>query len=714
MKLQGLSIVFVLIIIPVVLVFTYYLQLQIETISIQSSYDTKLLDATHGAMVALELNTANEDLSSVADSLRTIIDASNNIFINTLSTNMGLSHESKSYLEPYIPAVLYTLYDGYYINSPTKTPVIGVDSKGVALEIEPNKDQALKDKFSISGLKYSGGKYIYNSEDTNYYPLGTLGNTNAVPASDYGSLLYKTNKNNEYTTNLNDKNISYKTEHVLKSYMPYSARYVSPDKKIDVTINYTLDNFMTVVGTVDGAYYTKSGYLIKSNSISSITTVIEVLTKRFQNESLIEEKIKEELNKGTRLNVSLRNDSSSFNITTNDINSPEAEALIYYVKAYAFSKWVYENLGTLRECDIVENLSNKIVGTTKNTSDKTIYSFSGKNNKIFDSTQNPEDKNSTFVNHKTQVIRNSIQYNLNLAMSIYNERTTTSYDYSMPMISEKEWENITENVSIVSFLQGVKCGLKTYNNYAVVYSTNNEFYVPTKEIYFVLEEKFNDENSTYHRIDCPKLKEEVTKARSEGRSNSLISFISKEVKYDKILEKDTYVYDHKNVACYTCIVDGNYKPTTLDSNLLKNYYIGVSKERYNLYKTNEIRKSEGYEIIYDKKSQNSTIRNGAKYSKSLNKIKSVEITFGAIKAEDIQDTVVNLNINLSDIAQTNYTLNTNQTKEQTIKFDLYSNNASTKLNRSYILNRINKDSMAESVTLSNIRNAITCIKVIYK
>ena len=127
MKLQGFSIIFALVAIPLILVLTYYIQLQVDTITLQTRYDSKLLDATYDAMSSFELNTANEDLSSVSDSLRTIIEASNNVFFNTLSTNLGLSNASKSYVEPYIPSILYTLYDGYYISAPTQVPEFCMD-----------------------------------------------------------------------------------------------------------------------------------------------------------------------------------------------------------------------------------------------------------------------------------------------------------------------------------------------------------------------------------------------------------------------------------------------------------------------------------------------------------------------------------------------------------------------------------------------------------
>ena len=148
MKLQGIAVVFILILLPLTLVLSTYTQLQIKTLALQKSYDSKLIDATYDAVAALQLNTANEDLSNVADSFRSIVEASNNVFINTMSTNLGISNASKSYLSPYVPAILTTLYDGYYIYSPTKVPeVVTYDSNlvpdgGYGYGFEINSDNA--------------------------------------------------------------------------------------------------------------------------------------------------------------------------------------------------------------------------------------------------------------------------------------------------------------------------------------------------------------------------------------------------------------------------------------------------------------------------------------------------------------------------------------------------------------------------------------------
>ena len=124
MKLQGVAIIFIMIAFPMILVLSYYLGLQIDTIKLQTDYDNKLIDATYDSLAAFEINTANEDLSAAADSLRSIVNASATTFTNTLGTSLGLSNASKERIREYIPAMLFTLYDGYYIYAPTEVPEI--------------------------------------------------------------------------------------------------------------------------------------------------------------------------------------------------------------------------------------------------------------------------------------------------------------------------------------------------------------------------------------------------------------------------------------------------------------------------------------------------------------------------------------------------------------------------------------------------------------
>lgn len=720
MKLQGLSIIFGLIVIPIVLVLSYFIQLQVDTITLQTSYDTKLLDATHDAMAAFELNTANEDLSSVADSLRTIIDASSNIFVNTLATNLGLSNASKSRIQAYIPSILYTLYDGYYICSPTRKQEIGTDLNGVALEIDEKKD-GTNDVFTIAGLTYDStidgyGVYRYDPTDTTNHII-----TTSVPDGDFGQLLYK-RKDGKLTTNINsgkntphneDDDVLYTIEYVLKSYMPYSAKYIDDTKNIDITINYTLDNYITIIGNIGKVYYTKSGYLIKKGLVEFSTYDGSVDLSNY-NENDAENMILA----GTKVTVVIDGQQIT---TDGDVNSDKTKAVIYYTKAKLFSDWVYNNLSTIKEENITEiySIPNEKASSEKGTTD-VVYSFEGKEDLIFSPIDHPESESSIFVNHKFQVIRNSIQYNLNLAMSIYNQSKTTTYDFKMPIISDEEWHKIMTNISIVSFMEGLNCGLKTYNNYEIVSSTNNELTVTPNEIYFVEKSLFNDENTTYHRIDCPLLEFPSASLVAAGlpeANQQLTSFVSKEVKYDKIYDKATasYLYDHKNLACYTCIVDGNYIPQALTNEKKLYYYIGLGKQRYDIYKMNAINPSEGYEIIVDSNASLSDIS-----TRGLNEIKKIEVVFGNIVATDTTENVVRLFINGDGFpVDLLYSLNTNQSKEQTIVIDVNSN-SSAKVNlgtiHAGISNQNNPTSIKDAGGDPNnkIRGAIKSVKVIYK
>lgn len=274
MKLQHFAIIFAIIFLPIILITSYYIQRQVDTVNLQLSYDSDLLDATYDAMSAFEINTANEDLSTVSDSLRSIITASNNIFLSTLATNLGYSNAGKSFVQPYIPAVIYTLYDGYYIYAPESTPIVCTDEKGQTITT------------SDYGVTYSGssdgiGKYSFNQSGITYIEGTTEASDdssakvefNSLPEDikpEYGQLLYK-NKDGSYSTVLHSGGIGggteYTQDYVLKSYVPYSAKY-KQDGVFDVTINYTLDNFISITGTIGETYYSKSGYLIADGLVS--------------------------------------------------------------------------------------------------------------------------------------------------------------------------------------------------------------------------------------------------------------------------------------------------------------------------------------------------------------------------------------------------------------------------------------------------------------
>ena len=783
MKLQSYSIVFALIVIPILLVLTYYIQLQVDTVTLQTEYDTKLLDATYDAMSSFEINTANEDLSGVSDALRSIIEASNNVFFNTLSTILGMSFACKSYVEPYVPAILYALYDGYYIYAPTKIPEILTNThgnnQGVALTVG---DYDASDPISDNHYKID----VFNYNGMNYYKLITgnsigdfgLKYTDSI-GLDYGQILYtakaedgtvlKDGADTLYTTD--PKKALLKTKNVLKTYMPYSARYKdNVDNNYDIVITYTLDNYITIEGTLKNltntnttTYFTKSGYLINDEKLeitpninnysdSRIQTDIEngkeITIKidgqdeivktggykksdiekdlTFLNNQIEELQIKNDLeeikNIAKSLNVryheGLDEDNPIKNelvlycnnkINENQYLLGQISAAVYYCKAKLFTDWVINNFGATGRYKILEknlvNVSglelefenNEAAQNSDLISKNGIFNFSNSDRVIFDlngSNQTKDkkigsteiDEDSPFYTHKLNVIRNSMQYNLNLAMTTYAENSTI--DYAMPIISDSQWEDILSNPTIVAFMQGLNCGLKTYNNYVIVSSTNNEISVSPKNIYYVKKDFFNDENSEYHKINCPHLNTQILKngdtMDTDDGKKEIISFTSKEIKYDKIYNKaksaDHYWYDHKNLACYYCINDGNYSEvdgglfarTDDDSqykypSLVKAYYIALAKERNNLYKPNAVSVSQGFEVIYDDQVTDYSYLSDANHTsdKDLNDIDYVEVVFKKILVNDLNISTVALSLNTPIGIFNTDTLNSNDTRNQT-------------------------------------------------
>lgn len=119
MNLQTLSIILIIIILPITLILSAYTKVQIDTLALQTRYKTQLKNATYDAVVAFQLNTVQNSYSTVSDSMRRDISAVVQTFMTNLAGNMGMSGATENAIKPYIPAIVFTLYDGYYIYSPS-------------------------------------------------------------------------------------------------------------------------------------------------------------------------------------------------------------------------------------------------------------------------------------------------------------------------------------------------------------------------------------------------------------------------------------------------------------------------------------------------------------------------------------------------------------------------------------------------------------------
>ena len=755
MKLQGLGIIFAIIILPVIIILSYYIQISVDTIALQTSYKSKLNSSTYDSMKAFEMNTANENLSDVADSLRSIIDASNGVFFDSLASNFGMSNANKSLFQAYVPAILYTLYDGYYIYAPTKQPELltyqdwMLSSDKITWNTDPitnvtsaniSYDEVNTVKILKSDVENNGGQPIYTTD---------------------GTFIYVT-KDGTYTSDINKAKM--KVDYILKTYMPYSARYVhgnindSPDDYSDVTINYTLDNYINIMGNIKGVYYSKTGYLINPDTLKTEDVTIErvdltakdinsaylmnlnedeaqeiclsgkykitikVKCKSKNDEGIydfvtiesnpraldttdpsnpfntsgartdeIEKQLKSDYERWHDVSYGSARNSEEANKLLLRIQQEEAElanirAVAYYVRNTIFSRWVYNNLKDIEAQDIqnqiISDTVNQYLASTGNNYEnksadvRTLFQvFDGDATAIFGDESQDTDLESTFTNHKDGVIRNSIQYNLDLAFSAYTEMYSGNLSFQMPVISDTEWERIINNVSIVSFMQGMPCGTKNFNSYSIINSTNNELTVIPSELYYIPTDKFSDETNYAHRVDCEEMPVGYYSPEIGGCLSPYISMKSNDVKYDGIYNKNNprYEYSFRNLLDYSCIINKNLREkeytiggtqaevqrldpskwngSDYDKNRVA-YYTGIAEQRQKLYKTNALTESCGYTYYIPEVTNINTRNDGVTElpvqlakNKTLNDVKEFEFYFDKFQVSAELSIIINIKAN---------------------------------------------------------------------
>lgn len=151
MKIQGLAVIAIVVILPMSIILGAYSRNQVKTLDLQVQYDSRLQNSTYDAIKAFQLNMTHSSTSDISDSKIRDIKASVNTFFNSLSGNFNMSGYGKDVLQRYVPAVVYTLYDGYYIYSEYENKLDGEDSF--------YKNATYKDGEELYGLK----PYIYYS-----------------------------------------------------------------------------------------------------------------------------------------------------------------------------------------------------------------------------------------------------------------------------------------------------------------------------------------------------------------------------------------------------------------------------------------------------------------------------------------------------------------------------------------------------------------------
>lgn len=557
MKIQELAIVFIIIILPISLILSEYTQFQIKTLNTQTLYDSKLTSATYDAIKAYQLNAQNEAYSDLSNQKSSDLEASVGAFKNSIKSAFELTGYTEEDLNSYIPALVYTLYDGFQIYSP-----------------------------------YINTNYQYETDDDG----------NIIKDSATGEPI-KTEGNGD-------------SQYGFKPYISYSCRYIKGS--IDVVITYTLDNYITVQGKINNEYVNKSGYLIDDISVSGDEvyyngikiekeTLFENVPWRsgvvpYYKENGVKYYLKDAntiicISNGVEeVQYSRQQDESQF-IEKVMLMKENDFAQRYYKSAYEFTKWFKEEtkLDSLTYDDAYDEIIDEDTGEIK-----LGKVWAGDTTQIFkDSNNNIENDSSTFNQHRLKVIRHKIETNLAIAISNYNAYAgAASNVFQMPELKEDEWEHITSNISLISFLQGLPIGGKIYNGYTLVTNSESEEVVQEENIYILGSDK------TYHRIgdNCFEdgsvsvnssiYGDNSDTVKSAGRLN--LDFIRNT--YIKQNESTLYYYPLKLYnASYNSIIMQNDVTTYDDiyeyvnsqnNDLKKAFYTALGRERGGKYKTN--------------------------------------------------------------------------------------------------------------------------------
>ena len=226
--------------------------------------------------------------------------------------------------------------------------------------------------------------------------------------------------------------------------------------------------------------------------------------------------------------------------------------------------------------------------------EKGIHNLTEKlgNYKIFDhDNKSIEDPDSNFNQQRLAVIRYSIEKNLSIAIANYNNYTTSNpTNFQMPELKEDEWDKILNNVSIISFLQGLNIGGKIYNGYSIINNNKNQEVINEEAIYIT-----TSDDKQYHRPNDTDLN---NKKVIEGVLNIDLekkSITTGEGNIDTFVPKRDF---NGNIfmGCYSSIVaqteieatDNMYRYMERKGNIIlaQKYFTALGRERYSMYKTN--------------------------------------------------------------------------------------------------------------------------------
>lgn len=632
MKVQQLAVVFIIIILPIALLVSEYNNNNIKVLQKQAEYNDILLSSTNDAVRAFQMNTLNNGYSTVNDSKVRDISAAVNSFYNSLAVGLGTSGYKLEDLQGYIPAMLFTMYDGYYLYGNYQN-MVSINSGNQVYSTA--NSQSLQSNNGIKPYIYYSCEYksgsnfdiIVNYTLDNYITImGKDRNGNIVNRSGY---LINPDKIevDDASSSITIKNDVHNTKvepEILGEYL----------EVIDTTKILGVTTFSRPeVYYYNYVYYNNQKYYIDAVSpdiylqdITSYDKDNKIKIFRLNNNLRVYLNEHEAQDFAKYLGFSSYGDIRIVQENDPIYNYKDKSAFKYYKEAQEFSKFVYELFEGLNISIVTDSYNNQLNYTTNaDGTPRTIHARSTySSNDIFKikAPQNdPEAEDSIFNEHRMDVIISSIESNLMNIISNFNiHQNNSGYDFALPVMTEDDWYKITNNVTVATFMQGMPIGnFKYYSNYAIVANTKTKEFVSRDSILVREREIGNkdvDIGGTYHNPRCENAINDNT-TELVGYNN--IDYEQQVVTYDTYdasLNKTThtlYYYPHFGAGGYECVIGkesllftsdnlmlGTKYHATSDTdvisskensmarpNVRKAYITALAREKYNLYKVNE-------------------------------------------------------------------------------------------------------------------------------
>ena len=519
MKLQHLSVIFVIIIVPITMVLSTYVDNMINVANKERAYDNALYNATYDAVRAYQMNTLNNTYASVNTSRNRDVKATVNSFFNSLKNGLSLSGYSKEELNNYVPSLLFTLYDGFYVYGPFENVVT---SAGEYPEFTQNTNNlkveyGLKPFINYSCQYSSSGAKNYNLIVN--YTLDNYISVNGWYLNTLGEKIYLTKAGYYINPNIISFNDAQKIVNVngmsiepeiLQEYISVVDEDKIPDSTRIIITKASEPTLYQYINYHDEKYYYDLSPDTNNRSWSD-TQRIPIFTLSGDTRTYINQDMLD----------TLSNYLGASNLKTSNAEFKDVNAYYYYKNAVEFSETVYPALSLIDLSDesviktsvynktysITNENYQKVDDNTNGTSSHTKTDYTNK--KVFDysdSDNNPELDSSSFNEHRMDVIISIIEDTLATAITNYNNYFSSGYAFRMPTLKETDWNVIANNVTTVSFLQGLVIGnYKYYNNYSVVANTKNKEFVSKEAIY--VEDNayignYSQNQSNYHNPRC--------------------------------------------------------------------------------------------------------------------------------------------------------------------------------------------------------------------